>query len=149
VQHAAVELFALLVERGKRVAMDRDEELARDKQVHLAQRLGILVTMAPSAIKHQEHVVAEVIQLGALAEMLGVFQRQRVKAEELLQLREVVVAWRREIQPEKVVTLEVIADPSFVDARAAGHYEREVVARARHRYRLGLAYGHARLLGRC
>ena len=41
-QHAAVEALALLVERRQRVAVDRDEVLAGDEQLHLAQRLAVL-----------------------------------------------------------------------------------------------------------
>jgi hypothetical protein len=48
---ASTLLVALLVKRRQRIAMDRDQVLARDEQVHLAQRLGVLGAMPPRAVR--------------------------------------------------------------------------------------------------
>ena len=55
--------------------MDGDHVVAGDEHVHLAQRLGIVCVMAPSAVKDEQHVVAVVVELRALTEVLGVFER--------------------------------------------------------------------------
>jgi hypothetical protein len=57
VEYAAVELVALLVKRRQRIAMDRDQVPARDDQVHLAQRLGVLGAMPPRAVEDEKDVV--------------------------------------------------------------------------------------------
>ena len=63
--------------------MDRDEVLPGDEQVDLAQRLGVVGTVAPRAVEDQEHVVVVVVELGALTELLGVLDREGVKPEEI------------------------------------------------------------------
>ena len=120
-QDAAFELLALLVERRQRLAVDRDQVLARDEQVHLAQRLRVLGAMPPRAVEHEEDVVAVVVELGALTEVLGVLERQRVKTEQLVQAIEVLATRGREVQPEEVVALRGDRGSRLVDAREARH----------------------------
>jgi hypothetical protein len=142
VQHATVELVALLVKRRQRIAMDRDQVVARDEQVHLAQRLRVLSAMAPRAVEDQEYVVAVVVELRALTKVLGVFERERMKPEQFAQLREILMTRGREVQPEEVITLKVVADPRLVDACATRHHELELLAGGVYRCCLRLAYGH-------
>ena len=61
-----------------------------------------------------EHAALELV---ALTEVLGVLERERVKPEEVAQRDDVVVAGGRDVQPEEVIALEVIANACFVDAR--------------------------------
>jgi hypothetical protein len=60
--------------------MDRDQVLAGDKKVRLAQRLRI-PGVAPSAIENHEDVIDVVVQLGALSKVLGVLECQRMEPE--------------------------------------------------------------------
>ena len=124
VQHLAVELFALLVQRRQRIPVDRDHVLARDEQMHLAQR--VLRVIPAGAIEHQEHVVAVVVELGPLVKLLAVLDRQRVKAEQLLQLAQLLVAGRCQIQPEEMVAIQVILDPGLIEVRGARSDELKV-----------------------
>jgi hypothetical protein len=53
-----------------------------------------------------------------------------MKAEQLSQLRELLVARRGEIEPEEVIPLQVIPDSRFVDRREARHDEAKSLVRA-------------------
>ena len=90
-------------------------------------------------------MVGEGVELRALAEVLGVLQRERVKAEQLMELRELLVARSREIQPEEVITLHVVTDARFVDPREARHPKAKLLAGVRRGGCLRLAYRHGRL----
>ena len=63
--------------------MNGDQVLAAYEQVHLAQRVGISALMAPGAIEDEENVVVVVVELGALAEVLDVLERERMKSEDV------------------------------------------------------------------
>src|ERR1035438_5184689 len=108
----------------------------------LAQRLRGLSAMAPRAVEDQEYVVAVVVELRALTKVLGVFERERMKPEQFAQLREILMTRGREVQPEEVITLKVVADPRLVDACATRHHELELLAGGVYRCCLRLAYGH-------
>ena len=129
--------------------MDGDEVLAGDEQVHLVQRLGVLGAVAPSAVEDEKDVIVVVVELGALAEMLGVLERERVKAEDLPQLGELVGAGAVEVEPKELIAPRVIPDARLVDAGEARHHESKLFACGLRRRCFGLADGHPRLLVRC
>src|ERR1700729_450134 len=86
VERAAGQLRALLIERWERFAMDGHEVAACDEHVHLVQRMGVVFVIARSAVEDEKDVIAVVVQFGTLAEMLGVLEREGVKAEDLAKL---------------------------------------------------------------
>jgi hypothetical protein len=51
----------------------------------------------------------------ALSEPLAVLQGERVKAEDLMQLGQLVLPGSGELEPEELVSLQVFADARFVD----------------------------------
>jgi hypothetical protein len=104
--------------------VDRDHVLAGDEQVHLPQR--VIGVVSAGAVEHQEDVVAVVVELGPLVELLAVLDRQWVKPEQLLQLAQLLVAGRRQVQPEEVVAREVILDPSLIEVLGAWGDELEL-----------------------
>ena len=73
--------------------------------------------MAPRPVEDEEDVIAVVVELGALAEVVGVLQRERVEAEDLAQLCQLIGVGVVEVQPEEVVAPHVVADARLVDAR--------------------------------
>ena len=62
--------------------------------MHLVQRARLRGAAPPSAVEHHEDVIDIVVELGALTKVLGVLKSQWVKPEQVVQLRDVVVAWR-------------------------------------------------------
>jgi hypothetical protein len=83
--------------------------------MHLSQRLGGVGALPPGTVEGEQDVVAIVIDLGSLTEVLGVLQRERVKAEQLTELEQLIVPGVAEIQPEEVIVGEVPADAGLVD----------------------------------
>ena len=81
-QHPTIQLLSFVVQGRKRVTMHRHEVSARDEEVHLAQRHGVVAPMAPRAVEDDEHVIPVLVELGALGELLGVLERERMKAED-------------------------------------------------------------------
>jgi len=57
------------------------------------------------AVEDDEHARAEVVELRALAELLGVGDRQRRDAQELADRVELVVARRVQVEPEVLAAL--------------------------------------------
>ena len=108
--------------------MNGDQVLAAYEQVHLAQRVGISALMAPGAIEDEENVVVVVVELGALAEVLDVLERERMKSEDLAQLRKLFVPGRGEIEPEEMVAVEMVANVRFIDAVEARRDELKLIA---------------------
>ena len=104
------------------------------------------VASSPGAVEDEEDVVVVVVELRALAEVLGVLERERVKAEQLLQLIELVAVGRGQVEPEEVVAVQVIADRRLIDLGEARHGEPKLIACLLRTRCLGLADGHRRLL---
>jgi hypothetical protein len=98
-----VEFFALVIQKRQRVAVNGDKVLARDEYVDFPERRGVVFALAPGAVEDEKYIIAVVVELGPLMEVLGVFQRERVKAEQFMQLSELVVAWRSEVEPEELI----------------------------------------------
>src|SRR5689334_13355005 len=79
-------------------------------------------------------------------EALAVFQRERVKAEQLAQLRKLFTARRGQVQPEEVIALQVVIDDRFVDRRERRDDEVKLIAFRRDASCSCLADGHSGLL---
>ena len=114
-QHEPVEPGELLVQRRQRVGVQRHEVLAGDEHLHLSQQLVGVVRRIARAVEHEEHVALVVVELRALAEVQSVLERERVKAEQLVQPLEVLGGGRGQIEPEEVIAREVILDRRLID----------------------------------
>jgi hypothetical protein len=79
------------------VAVDGDQEALGVEAVHLHQ--AVLVGRRP--VDDQEDVVVVGLELGALAEALGVLQRQRVEPEQVPQEGELLGGRPVEVQPKE------------------------------------------------
>ena len=77
-----------LGEGGRFVAVDRDEELLRVEAVHLDET----VVVGNCAVDDEEDVVVVVVDLGALSELLGVLDGERVELEDVAEDLVVVCA---------------------------------------------------------
>ena len=133
VQHATIELFSFVVQGRKRVTMHRHEVSARDEEVHLAQRFGVVAPMAPRAVEDDEHVIPVLVELGALGELLGVLERERMKSEELMQLPEIVGARAGEVEPKETVAPQAITETTMAvgKAKAAAPGGKDIVPAGR------------------
>ena len=129
--------------------MNRDEVLAGDEQVHLAQGLGILGAVAPRAVEDEKDVIVVDVELRALPEMLAVLHRERVEAEDLMQLSEFLGSWRAQIEPKEVIAPKVVTDALFVNPGEARHHELKLAPGSRCGSCSRLADRHSHLLGRC
>jgi hypothetical protein len=69
-----------------------------------------------------------------------------MKAEQIVESGEVLVAWRGQIEPEEVIALEVIADMGLVDRVEGRDDEAKLLACAVDRRSFGLADRHGDLL---
>src|SRR5437588_11204355 len=101
--------------------------------------------VAPGTVEDENDVIAVVVELRTLAELLAVFQRQGVKAEQLAELRKLVMAGRCEVEPEEMVPSDVIDDLRFVDRGEARHHKPKLLARALPRRRSCLPDGHVEI----
>ena len=119
------EALALLVQRRQRVRVQGHQVAPGDEHLHLQQRRPVIRAVLQRAVEDQEDVVAVVIELGALTEVQRVLQGHGVKAEELVQLLDVLLAGRGDVQPEEVVAREVVADLRLIDLAHAWHHEAE------------------------
>ena len=128
--------------------MNGHEVLAGDEHLHLLQQLlGVGRGEVVSAVEDKEDVVAVLVELGSLSEVQSVLERERVKAEELVQLLDLLVAWRCEVEPEEMIASKVVLDGGLVDGVEAGYDEREPrLSGAVWVLRLGLADGHGVVL---
>ena len=97
--------------------------------------------MAPSAEEDKKDVAVVFVELGALAEMLGVLKCERVKAEDLPQLGELVGAGGVEVEPKELIAPQVIPDARLVDAGEARHHESKLFACGLRRRCFGLPTG--------
>ena len=80
------------------VAVDGDEELLGVEAVHLDES----VVVGDGAVDDDEDEVVVVVELRALAELLGVLDRERVELEDVAQDRVVVlVGWSTSIQKKE------------------------------------------------
>ena len=100
------EAVAHLGERGRVVAMDRDEELLAVEAVHLDE----LVLVGRRAEEDEKGEVVVVVDLRPLAEVLGVLDRERMELEELAEDREVVGGRTVEVEPEEAAAREQLLD---------------------------------------
>ena len=66
--------------------MNGDEVPARYEYVDFPERRGVVFALSPGAVEDQKYIIAVVVELGTLMEVLGVFQRERVKAKQFMQL---------------------------------------------------------------
>jgi hypothetical protein len=123
VEHPPVELVALLIQRRQRIAVDRHDPVSGDEQMDLAQVLRTAGLVPPRAVEDEEDVLAVIVKLGALPEALSVLECERMETEDLAQPGEILVARRRQVEPEEVVPLDVVPDMALVDAREARHLE--------------------------
>src|SRR5262249_49419894 len=73
----------------------------------------------------QEHIGAEVIELGPLTEVQRVLEGERVKVKQLTQPFHIGLARSREIEPEEAVFLEVPAYRALIDLRQARNPKRD------------------------
>ncbi len=121
-EHPAVELLALALEQGQRGAVRGHEKPPGDVHVDLAQRTRVGRVVPVGAVVDEEHVVVVVVELGPLAEFVGVLERERMKAEDAPQLLQVVSVRRGQVKPEELVGGEMGADSFLVDLGQARHH---------------------------
>src|SRR6185503_8487039 len=73
------------------------------------------------AVEDQQRVVAVVVELGLLAELLDVFDGERVPAQQRGELVDLRLAGLQEIEPEELVGGEQPFDAAAVDAPEGLH----------------------------
>ena len=124
-------------ERGRFVAVDGDEELLGVEAVHLDEPVGV----RDGAVDDDEDEVVVVVELGTLAELLGVLDRERVELEDLAQDREVVLIGPVDIDPEERAPgeqpLDVLATEAHLLAAAVVN-DHAAVRRRTPRFGLGV-----------
>ena len=82
--------------------VDGDEIVRRVEAVHLDQA----VLVARGAVDDEEDVVAVFVELGPLAEVLGVLDRERMELEDISQDLEVVGLGLMKVEPEEAAGRE-------------------------------------------
>src|SRR5436190_22983445 len=94
------------------------------------------------SVEDEEDVIPVVVELWSLAELLGVLERERVKAEDVAQAFELLGCRRGQVEPEEVVAVEVGTDPLLVDLREGRDDQPELLAGFLPCRCSGLADGH-------
>ena len=97
---------AELGEGGALVAVDGDEEALGVEAVHLDEP----VVVGDGAVDDEEDEVVVVVDLRALAEVLGVLDRERVELEDVAEDLEVVAVGLVEVEPEELPAREQLLD---------------------------------------
>src|SRR5690349_21239825 len=106
----------------------------------------IVGPVPPGPVEHEKDVVAVVVELRALAEVLGVLQRERMKPEDLAEPGQLIGTRIVEVEPEEVIALEMVTDARLVDTVEAWRDEAELVVAILLGDCFGLADSHGRLL---
>ena len=115
-----------VVERRAGVPVHGDQVARAEEAVDLDQPVLVLV----GAVGDDEREVAEGVDLGPLAEVVGVLHGQRVEAEEVAEQREILGRRPVEVEPEELAVLEVpvqqVAVHVVVDAVGVHHERRRL-----------------------
>src|SRR5215210_1717352 len=113
-----VELLVQRVELDARRAAHRDDERARDVDVDLDGLEQPLARAAPAPhrVEDEQDAVAVGVELGPLAELARVLERDRVQPEEVAERGEVLVAGVGEVEPEELVALAQRGEAVGIDA---------------------------------
>jgi hypothetical protein len=102
-----------------------DHRLAADVDVHLDD------VRAVRAVEDEQHVVAVGIELGPLAELAGVLDRERIEAEHVAEGVDLRRARLLEVQPEELLPLAQAPDELDVEGVEDLHAAEPTAAAAR------------------
>jgi hypothetical protein len=108
-----------LVKHRAGIPPDRDQVMLGNEAVDLDQRLA----RSLSPVGNEVGDIIEVVQLGALAELLDIFKRERMNLEYLAQHGQVIGGRQVQIQPEQLVFAQ-----QALDRRTIGGNDRTVEA---------------------
>src|SRR5690242_5302540 len=92
--------------------MDGDQEPLGVEAMHLDEPVVVWC----AAIDDDKDKVVVVVELGPLIEVLGVFDRERMKLEHVAEDLKVLAAWLIEVEPEKVTAREQLCDRVTIEA---------------------------------
>jgi hypothetical protein len=92
--------------------MDGDQEPLGVEAMHLDEPVVVWC----GAIDDDQDEVVVVVELGPLVEVLGVFDRERMKLEHVAEDLKVPLAWLIEVEPEKVAAREQLRDLVTIEA---------------------------------
>jgi hypothetical protein len=118
---------AQLFEGGAVVAVHGNEIPAGEKAVDLDESVPVLV----GAVGDEQEEVVVLVEFWPLAEVGGVFDGQRVKAEQVPEHGEVRVVRAVHVEPEELVLLHVPRDRGAVDVVVRALHVDEKAARCR------------------